>query len=285
MEMIQQKTQEKNQQMNQERIQEKSRQMNQQKMQEKSPQMNQKKNQEKNQQMNQEKNLEMIRENILEIEQEKAVIARRTGRDPSEILLCAVTKTHPAEEINAAIRAGVTDIGENRVQEILEKYEKVDKVNWHLIGHLQTNKVKYVIDKVCMIHSVDSMRLAAEIDRRAAQHGLAMDILIEVNAAGDEAKFGVSPEETEALITDILSQCGHVRIRGLMTIAPFAEDPEEVRPYFRTMKELYDRFGKIDHPNLDFRYLSMGMSNDWIIAAEEGATLIRVGTAIFGARH
>lgn len=274
--MIQQKIQKKNplmiQEMRQEQIQQK-----------------QKKQQERTQEMTleqtQEKKQEQIREKILEIEQEKAAIARRTGRDPSEILLCAVTKTHPAEEINEAIRAGVTDIGENRVQEILEKYEKVDKVNWHLIGHLQTNKVKYVIDKVCMIHSVDSLRLAAEIDRRAAQHGLTMDVLIEVNAAGDEAKFGVSPEETEALINDILSQCANVRIRGLMTIAPFAEDPEEVRPYFRTMKELYDRFGKIDHPNLDFRHLSMGMSNDWIIAAEEGATLIRVGTAIFGARH
>ena len=226
-----------------------------------------------------------IRDNIQQIERQKAEIARRTGRDPSEILLCAVTKTHPAEQINEAIRAGVTDIGENRVQEILEKYEKVDEVNWHLIGHLQTNKVKYIIDKVCMIHSVDSLRLAAEIDRRAAQHGRTMDILIEVNAAGDEAKFGVAPEETEGLIRAVLEQCAHVRIRGLMTIAPFAEDPEDVRPYFRTMKELYDRFGAIEHPHLDFRWLSMGMSNDWIVAAEEGATLIRVGTAIFGARE
>ena len=136
-----------------------------------------------------------------------------------------------------------------------------------------------------MIHSVDSLRLAAEINRRAAQHGRTMDILIEVNAAGDEAKFGMAPEETEALIHAVLEQCPQVRIRGLMTIAPFAENPEDVRPYFRTMKELYDRFGAIDHPNLDFRCLSMGMSNDWIVAAEEGATLIRVGTAIFGARE
>lgn len=227
---------------------------------------------------------EYIRENIERIERVKAETARRAGRDPSEILLCAVTKTRTPEEINEAIRAGVTDIGENRVQEILEKYEKVDKVNWHLIGHLQTNKVKYIINKVCMIHSVDSFRLAAEIDRRAAQHGLTMDILIEVNAARDEAKFGVSVEETGQLIEEILEKCSHIRIRGLMTIAPYAEDPEEVRPYFRTMKMLYDRFAAIEHSNLDFRWLSMGMSNDWVIAAEEGATLIRVGTAIFGAR-
>lgn len=225
-----------------------------------------------------------IQENIRSIERIKAETARRAGRDPEEIILCAVTKTRSPEEINEALRTGITDIGENRVQEILEKYEKVGKVNWHLIGHLQTNKVKYIIDKVCMIHSVDSLRLAAEIDRRAAQHGLTMDILIEVNAAGDEAKFGVAPEETEQLIRDILEQCAHIRICGLMTIAPFAEDPEEVRPYFRTMKDLYDRLGRTEHPNLAFRCLSMGMSNDWIIAVEEGATLIRVGTAIFGAR-
>ncbi len=228
--------------------------------------------------------MEHIRSNIRKIEEQKAAAALRAGRDPSEILLCAVTKTRSPEEIEEALHSGVTDIGENRVQEILEKYEKVGKVNWHLIGHLQTNKVKYIIDKVCMIHSVDSLRLALEINRRAAQKNLTMDILIEVNAAQDEAKFGVTAEETESLIRDILEQCANIRIRGLMTIAPFAEDPEEVRPYFRIMKELYDRLGKIDHPNLSFDVLSMGMSNDWTIAVEEGATLIRVGTAIFGAR-
>ena len=225
-----------------------------------------------------------IAENIKKLEQEKAEAAVRVGRDPSEILLCAVTKTHSPDMINEAIDAGVTDIGENRVQEILDKYDKVKKVRWHLIGHLQTNKVKYIIDKVCMIHSVESLKLAKEIDRRAAQHGLAMDILLEVNTAGDEAKFGVAPEDAEPLLKQILKECPHVRIKGLMTIAPYA-DPEEIRPFFRETKQLYDRLSEIRDPHLDFRFLSMGMSNDRVIAVEEGSTMIRVGSAIFGTRE
>lgn len=226
-----------------------------------------------------------IAENIEKIQKEKAEHARKAGRNPDDILLCAVTKNHTADDINEAIAAGITDIGENRVQEILDKYDKVGKVNWHMIGHLQTNKVKYIIDKVCLIHSVDSLKLAEEIDRRAAQHGIIMDILVEVNAAGDEAKFGVDMAGAERLVNDILDNCEHIRVRGLMTIAPFAEDPETVRPYFRSMHELYDRLAKKEHSRLDFRYLSMGMSNDKDIAVEEGATVIRVGTAIFGARN
>lgn len=226
-----------------------------------------------------------IAENIKMIEDEKAEAALRSGRRPEDVLLCAVTKNHTAEEMNEAIDAGVTDIGENRVQEILEKYDNVKKVNWHMIGHLQTNKVKYIIDKVCMIHSVESMRLAEEIDRRAAQHGITMDILVEVNAAGDEAKFGVDVDSASALVSEILEKCAHIRVRGLMTIAPYAEDPEDVRPYFREMKQLYDKLGSIKHDRLDFKYLSMGMSNDRVVAVEEGSTVIRVGTAIFGARN
>lgn len=226
-----------------------------------------------------------IADNIKIIEEEKAAAAIRSGRRPEDVLLCAVTKNHTAEEMNEAIDAGVTDIGENRAQEILEKYENVKKVRWHMIGHLQTNKVKYIIDKVCMIHSVESLHLAEEIDRRAEQHGITMDILVEVNAAGDEAKFGVDVESAEKLVSDILENCPHIRIRGLMTIAPYAEDPEEVRPYFREMKQLYDRLAQIKHEYLDFKYLSMGMSNDRVVAVEEGSTVIRVGTAIFGARN
>ncbi|MBR2736103.1 MAG: YggS family pyridoxal phosphate-dependent enzyme [Firmicutes bacterium] len=225
-----------------------------------------------------------IAENIRAVEEKTAEAAVKAGRDPSEILLCAVTKTHPAEMINQAIRAGVTDIGENKVQEILDKYEKVEKVRWHMIGHLQSNKVKYIIDKVCMIHSVESLKLAREIDRRAAQHDLGMDILIEVNTAGDEAKFGVAPEDAEDLIRQILGECPHLRIRGLMTIAPYADDPEEVRPYFRKTRQLFERLSMIEHPRLDFQYLSMGMSNDYGVAVEEGSTIIRVGSALFGAR-
>ena len=227
-----------------------------------------------------------IAENIEEIQREKAQAAQRCGRNPEDILLIAVTKTRSAEEINEAVRAGITDIGENKVQEILDKYDKVLPVNWHMIGHLQTNKVKYIIDKVSLIHSVDSFRLAEEIDRRAAQHGRTMDILVQVNAAGDETKFGVEPDDAESLISEILESCENVRIRGLMTVAPYAENPEEVRPHFRRMRSLYDRIAaEIRHPRLDFQYLSMGMSNDRIIAVEEGSTAIRVGTAIFGARN
>lgn len=227
-----------------------------------------------------------IQQNIAEVEKRVADAAARAGRKPEDVLLLAVSKTKPVEVIKEAVACGLTSLGENKVQEIMEKYEPMGSdVHWHLIGHLQTNKVKYIIDKVCMIHSVDSLHLAEEIDRRAAQHGLTMDILVEVNAAGDEAKFGVDVKSAEKLVNDILESCPHVRVRGLMTIAPYAEDPEEVRPYFREMKQLYDRLAIIKHDHLDFKYLSMGMSNDRVIAVEEGSTVIRVGTAIFGARN
>ena len=194
-----------------------------------------------------------IAENIESIQKEKAEAAERAGRNPEDILLCAVTKTHTAEEINEAIRAGVTDIGENKVQEILDKYDKVLPVRWHMIGHLQTNKVKYIIDKVCLIHSVDSFRLAEEINRRAAQHGIVMDILVQVNAACDEAKFGVDMDAAEILVREILENCSSIRVRGLMTIAPYAENTEEIRPYFHQMRQLYDRLARdISHPSMDF---------------------------------
>ncbi len=225
-----------------------------------------------------------IRDNIEYINRLKDEAAQKSGRTGEDVLLVAVTKLHDADEINEAIDCGITDIGENKVQEILNKYEKVKPVRWHLIGHLQTNKVKYIIDKVAMIHSVDSLHLAKEIDKRAAQHGLTMDILIQVNSAEEESKFGISSEETEQMIRDILENCPNVRIRGLMCIAPYEEDPENAAVYFREVKELYDRYSGIRHPNLDFKYLSMGMSNDFQVAIEEGSNLIRVGTAIFGQR-
>lgn len=225
-----------------------------------------------------------IADNIKMIEEEKAAAAIRSGRRPEDVLLCAVTKNHTPEEMNEAIDAGVTDIGENRVQEILEKYENVKKVNWHMIGHLQTNKVKYIIDKVDLIHSVDSLHLAEEIDRRAKQHNKTMDILIQVNSAQEESKFGIGTEETEQLLSDILERCENIRIRGFMCIAPYAEEPEEVAVYFRQVKELYDRFGTVKHERLDLKWLSMGMSNDFEIAIREGSSLVRVGTAIFGPR-
>lgn len=225
-----------------------------------------------------------IRENIDAVNRIKGEAAVRSGRKAEDVLLCAVTKTRTADEINEAIDAGITDIGENKVQEIMDKFDSVKPVRWHLIGHLQTNKVKYIIDKVSMIHSVDSLHLAQEIDKRAAQHGITMDILIQVNSAQEESKFGISTDETEGMIRDILDKCPNIRIRGLMCIAPFAENPEDVRVYFAQVKKLYDEYSSIEHKNLDFKYLSMGMSHDYEVAILEGSNLIRVGTAIFGER-
>lgn len=225
-----------------------------------------------------------IRENIDAVNRIKGEAAVKSGRKAEDVLLCAVTKTRTADEINEAIDAGITDIGENKVQEIMDKFDSVKPVRWHLIGHLQTNKVKYIIDKVSMIHSVDSLHLAQEIDKRAAQHGITMDILIQVNSAQEESKFGISTDETEGMIRDILDKCPDIRIRGLMCIAPFAENPEDVRVYFAQVKKLYDEYSSIEHKNLDFKYLSMGMSHDYEVAILEGSNLIRVGTAIFGER-
>ena len=229
--------------------------------------------------------MDTIRENMRTIEMRIAEAAEAAGRDPKDVTLIAVTKTRSAEEINQAIEAGATDIGENKVQEILDKFDQIQgPVRWHMIGHLQTNKVKYIIDKVDLIHSVDSLHLAEEIDRRAKQHNKTMDILIQVNSAQEESKFGIGTEETEQLLSDILERCENIRIRGLMCIAPYAEEPEEVAVYFRQVKELYDRFGTVKHERLDLKWLSMGMSNDFEIAIREGSSLVRVGTAIFGPR-
>ena len=226
----------------------------------------------------------MIRENIDRINAEKAKFAESVGKTEQDVLLVAVTKTRTADEINEAIDAGITDIGENKVQEVVDKFDHVKPVRWHLIGHLQTNKVKYIIDKVCMIHSVDSMKLAKEIDKRAGQHGVTMDILIQVNAAQEESKFGITTDDTKQLVLDILEECPNIRIRGLMHIAPAADDPNDVRQYFSQVKDLYEECGKIEHPHLDFKYLSIGMSHDFGVAIEEGSNLIRVSTSIFGAR-
>lgn len=225
-----------------------------------------------------------IQSNIEYINELKTKAAERSGRSGDDVLLVAVTKLHTPEEMNQAIDAGITDIGENKVQEIMDKYDHVKPVRWHLIGHLQTNKVKYIIDKVSMIHSVDSLHLAKEIDKRAAQHDLTMDILIQVNSAMEESKFGITTEETDQLISDIAEQCPNIRIRGLMCIAPFEENPEDAREYFAEVKKIYDRYAEKKSERIDFKYLSMGMTNDFEVAIEEGSNLIRVGTAIFGYR-
>ena len=228
--------------------------------------------------------MEDIRGNLEKVRKQIRQSAEGCGRSQDDVLLVAVSKTRTPEEINIAIEAGVTDIGENKVQEIMDKYDDIKPVRWHMIGHLQTNKVKYIIDKVSMIHSVDSYKLAAEINKRAAACGITMDILLQVNSAQEESKFGISTEETEGLIMQILDSCENIRIRGLMCIAPYADDPEDIKKYFDSVKEQYDQFSTIDHPNLDFRYLSMGMSHDFPVAIEAGSNLVRVGSAIFGER-
>jgi pyridoxal phosphate enzyme (YggS family) len=223
------------------------------------------------------KNLETVRAQISEA-------AESVGRDGDDVILVAVSKTRTPEEINTAIDAGTTDIGENKVQEIMEKYDDIKPVRWHLIGHLQTNKVKYIIDKVDMIHSVDSIKLAKEIDKRAKAHGKTMDILVQINPAEEESKFGVTIEGAGDLVREILDTCENIRIKGLMSVAPIAEDPRDVKPFFDGVKAKYDELAQIDDPKLDFKYLSMGMSHDFAVAIESGSNLVRVGSAIFGER-
>lgn len=226
----------------------------------------------------------MIRERLEKVQNSISEAVKASGRDEKDVTLIAVSKTKPVEMIKEVYDAGIRDFGENKVQEIIDKYPKLPSdIRWHLIGHLQTNKVKYIIDKVCMIHSVDSLKLAQEISRQAIKHNVTADILIEVNVAGEDTKFGVKPEDTLSLCEKI-STLANVRIRGLMTVAPFVDDPEENRAVFCTLRQL---FVDIDAKNIDnvcMDCLSMGMSNDYTVAIEEGATFVRVGTSIFGQR-
>ena len=223
----------------------------------------------------------------MEIDRRVGEAAKRSGRTREDITLVAVTKTHGPQEINEAIDAGASVIGENRVQEVLEKYEAVKPVEWHLIGHLQTNKVKAIIDKVSMIESVDSLHLSEEINKRAGNAGLKMDILIEINSAMEESKSGISGAELYTLTKEIAENCENIRIRGLMCIPPFMDDPEDVRPYFREAKELFEGMKTLDLPESSAKIdtLSMGMSGDFEVAIEEGSTMVRVGSSIFGARN
>ena len=228
-----------------------------------------------------------IQDRYNEILQRKNDAAIRSGRKPEDVTLMAVTKTHPASALNEVIDAGATDIGENRVQEVLEKYDDVKPVRWHLIGHLQTNKVKNIIDKVVMIHSVDSLHLAKEIDKRSAAAGVKMDILIEINSAMEESKSGIAAEDLKELVTEIVETCDNVRICGIMCIPPMALQPEDARPYFKEAKSKFDEMKTWELPQEKYNptVLSMGMSGDFEVAIEEGATIVRVGSSIFGARN
>lgn len=227
-----------------------------------------------------------IRDNYLEILKRKDEAAKRSGRNPEDVTLLAVTKKHEPLKLQEALDAGATDFGENKVQELLSKYDEVHPKRWHLIGHLQTNKVRQIIDKVTMIHSVDSLKLAKEIDKRTAAAGLVMDILIEINLAGEESKTGISKGDVQGLIKEIVSECACVRVRGIMCIPPRVDNPEDSRKYFQEAKNVFDELKSLDLPN-DRAYidtLSMGMSSDFEIAIEEGSTIVRVGSSIFGQR-
>ena len=213
---------------------------------------------------------------------EKAAVA--AGREPSEIKLMAVTKTVPPEKINEAVDAGCLILGENKVQEFLEKYERYDKrAEIHFIGRLQTNKVKYIVDKVSMIESVDSIRLAEEIEKRCAKIDKVMDILLEINIAGEESKGGFSPDEVVA-ISEKIKDFQHLRLRGLMTIGRFGAEIEETRHYFEKMRHLLVDIKAKNIDNIYINILSMGMSADYELAVSEGATTVRVGRDLFGAR-
>ena len=224
-----------------------------------------------------------IRENLDEVERRITAAAERSGRKRSDITLIAVTKTHPAEMMNEAIELGVTDIGENKPQEVRDKFAYVKPVNWHLIGHLQTNKVKYVIDKVCLIHSVDSIKLMDEIERQAEKHDIVMDILIQVNISGEETKSGIKPEEIYDLL-DHAELLSRVKVKGLMTIAPKTDNSITNALHFDNIRRLFLDIQQKKYDNSTMEYLSMGMSGDYETAIEHGANMVRVGSAIFGMR-
>ena len=207
-----------------------------------------------------------------------------SGRQRDDVTLIAVSKTKPVETLKEAYDLGVRVFGENKVQELTDKYEALPKdIQWHMIGHLQRNKVKYIIDKVALIHSVDSIRLAETIEKEAAKHNITANILIEVNVAKEESKFGLMPEELDELI-DKIKDFNHIQVKGLMTIAPFVENSEENRNIFKKLFEFYVDMKSKNIDNVTMDVLSMGMSGDYEVAIEEGATMVRVGTSIFGSR-
>ncbi|MGE4342900.1 MAG: YggS family pyridoxal phosphate-dependent enzyme [Geoalkalibacter sp.] len=223
-------------------------------------------------------NLRMIRERI-----EQA--CHDCGRDPHAVRLVAVSKTKPAADVMAAFAAGQKLFGESYVQEFTDKAEQVEApVDWHFIGHLQSNKVKYLRGRVRMIHSVDRLSLAREINRQWKRIDERIDVLVQVNLAGEQSKSGTAPQQAPALVRK-LSELPHLRVRGLMTLPPFFEDPQAVRPYFRQLRELSEEIAGLDLPGVGMDELSMGMSHDFPAAIAEGATLVRVGTAIFGPRE
>jgi hypothetical protein len=229
----------------------------------------------------------MIKENIHRIKERVSDLCSQANRDAQSIKIVAVAKSRTVEEIREAIEAGMTEIGENRIQEASLKYDhfkmtslELSNIKWHMVGHLQTNKARAAVKMFDLIHSVDSLPLAQELDKQAEQINKVQDVLIEVNTSGEETKFGLKPESTVAVIKTML-QLNNINIKGLMTVAPFVEDPEKTRSYFRTLRELIEEINRQGIAGCQLRELSMGMTDDYGVAVEEGATIIRLGRAIF----
>lgn len=227
----------------------------------------------------------MIKENLQDVYSNIEAACKKSGRNPQDVCLIAVSKTKPVTMLEEAYQCGSREFGENKVQEMCDKIEQLpDDIHWHMIGHLQTNKVKYIVGKTALIHSVDSLKLASEISKEAVKKNVVCDILIEVNVAKEETKFGVTVEETIELVENI-SKLPNICVKGLMTIAPFVENPEFNREIFANLRKLSIDITNKDIDNVSMCILSMGMTNDYMVAIEEGATHVRVGTGIFGERH
>ena len=227
--------------------------------------------------------MSLIKENLDNVLQRIDRSAKRVGKTKEDITLIAVTKTHEPQIINEAIDLGVTDIGENRPQEIRDKFNSIKKVRIHQIGQLQSNKIKYIIDKVCLIHSVDTVKLMDEIEKNAKKHALVMDILIQVNISGEETKSGCAPDELNSILTHA-GELENIRVKGLMTIAPKGTK-EETAVHFKNMNTLFEKTKQLGIKNVSMDILSMGMSSDFETAIENGANMVRVGSAIFGQRN
>lgn len=225
--------------------------------------------------------VDVIKDNVKRVLEDISEFAIKSGRKPEDVTLVAVTKTVTAKEAQEVMDAGVLTLGENRVQSLLDKYEVLgDKPTWHLIGHLQTNKVKYIADKVSLIHSVESLKLAEEINDKFSQKERIAEVLVQVNVSGEESKFGITPYDTFDLIEKI-SEFKNVRVKGLMTMAPLIATPDECRKYFYELKKLSQDIADKKYENVEMRHLSMGMSGDYKEAILEGATIVRVGSALF----
>lgn len=227
----------------------------------------------------------MLKENLAQIEKRVSKACERAGRNRSEVTLIAVSKTKPADMLKEIYETGKRDFGENKVQELVDKYEILPSdIRWHMIGHLQRNKVKYILDKAYIIHSIDSVRLAETIEKEAAKKDMIVDALIEVNVAKEDSKYGVRPEDLLSFVENV-SIFSHIQIKGLMTIAPFVDDPEENRVHFARLRKLSVDIASKNIDNITMGILSMGMTNDFEVAIEEGSTMVRVGTGIFGERN